>query len=213
MAIKNILFCLCLVSWSCTQKVLPEAILQQASKPLPYYLPPEYDLSIQEAQSWLAQHEYKREGSYVRQEQLDWNLAVNLGYFLEVPFKKTYLGPTYNHLFYSGELSKLNQSQTEWQFVIGKQNNIYVFHIRAYVPFKGSHIPHSTDEPLQLDLKRKDQVYLSLGFDSNGRFHSGVECNNKRWGHGIIDISTKKFPSTELDEIKREMYNDSLKGR
>ncbi|WP_460949806.1 hypothetical protein [Spirosoma daeguense] len=176
-------------------------------------MPPEFDITIQEGQNWLAKYEYKREGTYVIEEQLDWNLVEDLGNFLELPTKGAYQGPTISALFNADELVKLDIARTKWRFVIAKYNNNFFLHIRSYVPFKGGSIPHTTYENLEADLKQDKLAYLSLSFDGNGRFISGVECNNKRWGNGIIDASTKKLPSTELDEIKREIYEDSLKAR
>lgn len=137
MVSRNLLFCLCLiVGGGCGQHILPETNLQQATKPLPYYLPPAYDITVQEAQSWLSNHEYKRKGSYIPKRQINWELAEDLGHFIEVPFKRIYQGPSFDNLFIPDELAKLDEPQVEWYLTVGKNNNEYLYYISGYVPFK-----------------------------------------------------------------------------
>ena len=206
MVIRNLLFGLCLIVGSCTQKISPDANFQQATKPLSYYLPPAYDITVQEAQSWLSQHEYNRQGSYISKKQLNWELAEDFGHYIEVPFRRIYQGPSIKSLFNSNELAKLDQSQAEWYFIIGKNNNKYLSHIFEYLPFKEFSKSRGRTRQSLLECAKQRGAYsgLRLSFDCDGNFVSGVEVAN---GHGhIINISSQKFPSTELEEIKSEMY-------
>ncbi len=209
MGSRWVFLCLWLIACSCTQKLVPETGIQQATKPLSYYLPPAYDITIQEAQTWLAHHEYKRSGSWVPEKQLDWKRAKDFGFFLEVPFKSSYQGPSINSHFDSKELAKLSLIQTEWHLTISKRNNQYLFHISALVP-TGQFINHHSKQDLLACAKQKNGIYsgLWLNFSSNGNLVGGMEFTN---GHGqIINTLSKRLPSTELAEIKREIYNDSV---
>lgn len=212
MAIKRLVFCLCLLGYSCAQKIAPEVAIQQVTKPLSYYLPPEYDITFEQAQDWLTQHEYKRLGSYVVEKQLDWKSAEDLGFFLEVPFKPMYRGPKISDLFNNEELIKLNQVRTEWYFTIGKSNNEYQFFISGLVPSKGFTKTYSKQSLLEC-AKRKNGIYsgLWLNFDRNGKLVSGMEMINGRGS--IVDTSSRRFPSTELEEIRQEIYNNSANSK
>ncbi len=202
-------FYLCLLACSCTQKVIPENTIQQATKPLSYYLSPAYDITIQEAQDWLARYEYNRLGSWVLEKQLDWKRAEDLGFFLEVPFKSAYQGPAIKPYFEPKELTKLNLIHTEWHLTIGKCDNKYLLHISGLIPSKDFTNKHSNQNLLTC-AKQKNGTYsgLWLNFNGKGNLVSGMEVIN---GHGgIIDTNSKKLPSTELAEIKREIYHDSV---
>lgn len=208
MAIKRLVFLLCLLGSSCTQNILPEVSIQQVNKSLFYYLPSECDITIKQAQNWLTQNEFKRGGSYVLEKQLDWKSAQDFGFYLEVPFKSTYHGPKVNHMFNDEELAKINQLRAEWHFTISKCDNKYTFFISGLLPFKMFSKEDSKKSLLEY-ARQKNGSYsgLWLNFDGHGELAGGMELINGR-GYNIY-ASSGKFPSTELEEIKQEIYNNS----
>ncbi|MPR37310.1 hypothetical protein [Salmonirosea aquatica] len=172
-------------------------------------MPPAYDITVQEAQSWSSQHEYNRQGSYISKKQLNWELAEDFGHYTQVPLRRTYRGPSIKSLFNPDELVKLDQSQAEWYFIIGKNNNEYLSHISEYLPFEEFTKSRMYTRQSLLECAKQRGAYsgLMLSFNCDGSFVGGVEVTD---GHGhIISISSRKFPSTELKEIRSEMYNNS----
>jgi len=183
---------------------MPETTIQQATKPLSYYLSPAYDITLKEGQDWLVRQEHNLPGIWVLKNQLDWKRAEDLGFFLEVPFKPTYQGHAINPYFESTELAKLNLDQTEWHLTISKDDNKYAVHISGLVPSED----FSKGYPKQSLLsyaKQRNGTYsgLWLSFNGKGDLVSGMEVIN---GHGkAINTKSKKLPSTELEEVKRDL--------
>ena len=205
--IGTVFFGMCLTEASCVQKLVPELTTQQATNPLSYYLPPAYDITINEAQDLLVQKKYRHPGSYMFRRQLDWKLAEDFGNYIEIPFKQVYKSPLISDILNPDELAKFDHTRTEWHSTIGKANNEYFVGISCLIPFR--QFAGKSEQPLLDQLKRKGSAYsgLFLSFNVDGQFISGLEVIE---GHGHpINMSSQKLPSTELEEIRAEMLNPS----
>ncbi|MFD1145432.1 hypothetical protein ACFQ4C_30175 [Larkinella insperata] len=204
MVTRKLIICLGLLVTNCTQQVIPDVPIQQATKSLSYYLPSDYDISIPEGQAWIARHLDSR---FIREQQLDWKLAEDFGYYLDVPFKRTYRGPALKGVFENNELAKLDQTKTDWWFRIAKINSYYQPYIVCYIPFKEFTKRKINNRKSMRDYsKQASYSGLNLSFDEKGILNGGSEVTN---GHSQnISLSSTKLPSTQLEEIKKEIGSD-----